>query len=39
MSLKSIEELKADMQAAAEAEHYEEAARLKDEIERRSKDV
>lgn len=35
MSLKSVEELMADMQLAAEAEDYEEAARLKAEIERR----
>lgn len=35
MSLKSIDDLKADMQAAAEAENYEEAARLKAEIDRR----
>ena len=38
MSLKSIDELKAEMQRAAEAENYEEAARLKDEIERRKND-
>lgn len=35
MSIKSLDELKADMQAAAEAENYEEAARLKAEIDRR----
>lgn len=35
MSLKSIDELKADMQAAADAENYEEAARLREEIKRR----
>lgn len=35
MSLKSIAELEMDMQAAAEAEDYEEAARIKDEIDRR----
>lgn len=38
MSLKSIDELKADMQRAAENEKYEEAARLKAEIERREKE-
>lgn len=38
MSLRSIDELKAEMQRAAEAENYEEAARLKDEIERRKND-
>lgn len=35
MTLKSIEELKADMQVAADAENYEEAARIKEEIDRR----
>lgn len=37
MQLKSLEELEADMQRAAEAEDYEEAARLKAEIDRRKK--
>lgn len=36
MSRKSINELMADMQAAAEAENYEEAARIKEEIDRRN---
>lgn len=36
-SLKSLDELMSDMQAAAEAENYEEAARIKAEIDRRSK--
>lgn len=36
MSRKSIDELKAEMQAAAEAENYEEAARIKAEIDSRS---
>ena len=35
MSLKNIDQLKADMQKAAEAENYEEAARIKAEIDRR----
>jgi len=35
MSLKSVDELMADMQSAAEAEDYEEAARIKAEIDRR----
>ena len=35
MSLKSIEELQADMQRAAETENYEEAAKIKEEIDRR----
>lgn len=39
MNLKSIEELKADMQQAAESENYEEAARIKAEIERRETDM
>lgn len=39
MNLKSIEELKADMQQAAESEKYEEAARIKAEIERRESDT
>lgn len=38
MNLKSIDELKADMQRAAENEKYEEAARLKAEIDRREKE-
>ena len=33
--LKSIEELQADMQRAAETENYEEAAKIKEEIDRR----
>lgn len=37
MKLKSVEELKADMQRAAEQENYEEAARLKAEIDLRTK--
>lgn len=37
MSVKSIEDLKRDMQRAADAENYEEAARIKEEIDRRSK--
>lgn len=37
MNLKSLDELQADMQHAAEAENYEEAARIKAEIDRRSK--
>lgn len=36
-SLKSLDELMSEMQAAAEAENYEEAARIKAEIDRRSK--
>lgn len=35
IKLKSIEELKADMQRAAERENYEEAGRIKAEIDRR----
>ncbi|MCM1369803.1 MAG: bifunctional nuclease family protein [Candidatus Amulumruptor caecigallinarius] len=35
MDIKSIEELRADMQKASEAENYEEAARIKEEIDRR----
>lgn len=35
MSLKTISQLKEDMQHAAETENYEEAARIKAEIERR----
>ncbi|MDE7402330.1 MAG: bifunctional nuclease family protein [Muribaculaceae bacterium] len=37
LGTKSIEELKADMQAASENENYEEAAKIKAEIERRTK--
>lgn len=35
MSVKSLDELTADMQRAAESENYEEAARIKHEIDRR----
>ena len=37
LTMKSIEELKMDMQKAAEAEDYELAAKIKEEIDRRSK--
>lgn len=37
MSLKSIDDLRRDMQRASEAENYEEAARIKAEIDRRKK--
>lgn len=36
ISRRPVEELKTEMQAAAEAENYEEAARIKEEIERRT---
>lgn len=39
MQLKSIEELEAEMQKAAEAEDYEEAARLKAEIDKRKEEI
>lgn len=38
MSLKKIEELKQDMQKAAEAEDYELAAKIKSEIDRRTQE-
>lgn len=38
MNLKTIDELMADMQRAAEAENYEEAGRIKAEIDRRNQE-